>query len=337
MYRIDSSTAAAALPTPAAAGTEGYFTEGNPSTSTPATVVGQDWLNMVQEELVAVVAAAGIARDKTNNAQVIAAIQSIAKATGPGGYAVRGLVAANNPGTPATKFDAAADLVVLRNPSDGTVKIVSNTGTITNDITLANTVSNGRDQAAAFSNGSWIHFYFIWNGTSLVTRSSLNAPPTGPTLQTGETHWAYIGAVYTTGSFANVHIRGQRVYYDSQQIVVNNGSATSPTAINLSSVIPPNAAAFTVSTQYLRGISDSAGTIDIFLNMGHTSSSNTDIKSLGGVGVTNTASQTFGGPTGDVELPNVGQQYYYYMNMTSGSTPQVLQAIASYTVPNGGE
>lgn len=58
MFRIDVPTAAGVVPVPSAAGTPGYFTNGNPSTSTPSTVVDADWLNMVQEELVNVVLAA---------------------------------------------------------------------------------------------------------------------------------------------------------------------------------------------------------------------------------------------------------------------------------------
>lgn len=64
MHRIDSSTA-----TP-----DGRFTEGNPTIPVPATTVTADWLNAMQEEAIAVLAAAGIAPDKANNAQMLAAI-----------------------------------------------------------------------------------------------------------------------------------------------------------------------------------------------------------------------------------------------------------------------
>jgi hypothetical protein len=77
MYRIDNDTAAASLPTPAAAGTPGYFTEGNPSGGQPATVVDADWANAVQEELMAVVEEAGLTGDKTDNAQLLAALQAL--------------------------------------------------------------------------------------------------------------------------------------------------------------------------------------------------------------------------------------------------------------------
>lgn len=81
MYRIDDATAATSLPTPEAAGTEGYFTEGNPATGTPATKVRGSWLNMIQEELRNVVTAGGLTPSKTTYNQVLSAIKRIGQNT----------------------------------------------------------------------------------------------------------------------------------------------------------------------------------------------------------------------------------------------------------------
>ncbi|KDR25420.1 hypothetical protein [Caballeronia zhejiangensis] len=81
MFRIDDPTAATSLPTPEAAGTEGFFTEGNPTAGTPATNVRGSWLNMIQEELRAVVVAAGLTPSKTTYTQLRDAIKSM---YGPG-------------------------------------------------------------------------------------------------------------------------------------------------------------------------------------------------------------------------------------------------------------
>jgi hypothetical protein len=82
MFRIDDPTAAAALPDPEAAGTEAYFTEGNPGV-TPATLVRASWLNMIQEELRAIVIAAGLTPSKTTYNQVLSALNaSYAKLAG---------------------------------------------------------------------------------------------------------------------------------------------------------------------------------------------------------------------------------------------------------------
>lgn len=77
MYRIDNSTALATIPAPRAVGpvANGFFTNGNFSEQIPATDVDDDWLNAVQEELIAVLVAAGLTPSKTNRAQVIAAIE----------------------------------------------------------------------------------------------------------------------------------------------------------------------------------------------------------------------------------------------------------------------
>lgn len=74
MHRIDNATAAAVVPAPAAVGTPGYFTNGNPVSGTPATVVDADWLTAVQEEIVAVIVAAGTSLSKTDRGQMLTAL-----------------------------------------------------------------------------------------------------------------------------------------------------------------------------------------------------------------------------------------------------------------------
>lgn len=84
MYRIDNSTAVAIKPAKEAAGTQGYWTKGDPAQGIPATVMDQDFFNMLQGELKAILDAAGITPDKADDAQVVAAIQSLISAAGGG-------------------------------------------------------------------------------------------------------------------------------------------------------------------------------------------------------------------------------------------------------------
>jgi len=77
MYKIDHGTATAARETNEAAGTEGYFTEGNPGTGLVATVVTKDFLNGMQDELSAIVDEGGLTNDKSDSGQVLAAIKNI--------------------------------------------------------------------------------------------------------------------------------------------------------------------------------------------------------------------------------------------------------------------
>lgn len=64
MHRIDGPGATV----------DNKFTEGDPVSAVPATVVSDDWLNAVQEEIVAVILSAGLTLSKANNAQLLAAI-----------------------------------------------------------------------------------------------------------------------------------------------------------------------------------------------------------------------------------------------------------------------
>ncbi|MFC0407907.1 gp53-like domain-containing protein [Roseomonas elaeocarpi] len=77
MHRIDSAGAATSLPAPAAAGTAGYWTKGDPVSGVQATVIDPDWLNSVQEELLAVLVAGAITPSKTNRAQLLAALYGL--------------------------------------------------------------------------------------------------------------------------------------------------------------------------------------------------------------------------------------------------------------------
>ena len=75
MQRIQSIGTVNSLPEPQFSGDPGYFYGGNPATGKQATILTADWLNMIQEELLAVVAAAGIEPDALTRDQVLQAIR----------------------------------------------------------------------------------------------------------------------------------------------------------------------------------------------------------------------------------------------------------------------
>src|SRR5690349_11947222 len=78
MFRIDASGVVASLPAPASPGsTSGYFSGGNPALGQAATRVSADWLNAVQEELLAVMAAAGVTPSKTTRNQVLTSLEKL--------------------------------------------------------------------------------------------------------------------------------------------------------------------------------------------------------------------------------------------------------------------
>jgi microcystin-dependent protein len=78
MQRIRGTTTATSLPPVVGTGTIGYFQEGNPSSGQPATIVTQEFLNTVQEELCNAITGAGIALNDSSRNQLYTAITTIA-------------------------------------------------------------------------------------------------------------------------------------------------------------------------------------------------------------------------------------------------------------------
>ncbi|MBR8234593.1 hypothetical protein K6W26_23195 [Burkholderia sp. AU42008] len=130
MYQIDAPGAATSLPTPKPAGTPGYFTGGNPATGTPATILDEDWFNAVMIELINVVEAAGLSLEKTDNTQLLQALQKLSlPQAGVSCFSVKQLTAqAFSAGVPSTvnfqakqfddlnEFSLVSGLFVATNP-----------------------------------------------------------------------------------------------------------------------------------------------------------------------------------------------------------------------------
>ena len=238
------------------------------------------------------------------------------------GYSVTGLTGVNNSGAATTQYDLAASQVTLWDPDDfGTVTRTS-TGTVTNNISTAGPAANGRDQAGAFSSNSWVHFYFIWNGTTLASVSSATAPPTGPTLPSGYTHWAYLTSVRLNGStqLNSMTTRGARQFWNSfsglPNLVLNAGTAGTETAVGLTAAIPPGASSWTAFARLSGGASGATASINLYTGV--------TLQNVGAsVNVTSDASIT---------APNVSQNVFY---LVTGGTGSLTIVLTSFTIPNG--
>lgn len=76
MYQYDDPTAVSSRPAPSAAGTPGWFSDGNPSNGSVATILRAEFMNMIMAELLSVLNAAGIEPDKTQSNQLLLALRS---------------------------------------------------------------------------------------------------------------------------------------------------------------------------------------------------------------------------------------------------------------------
>lgn len=243
---------------------------------------------------------------------------------------------ANNAVTPTTQFDLNADWLMLVSPSSFLPVVRKAPGAITCNVSTAGPAANGRDQGAVFSANSWIHFYWIWNGATLATIASATAPPTGPSLPSGYTHWAYAGAVRFNGSsqLLTTYIRGNVCYYALPQTALAGGTATAETAVSLAALIPPNAMdsimvidAFMTTTagQALQGIASfrvRSGSDFYNYMLGPAAD-------LGG-----SSAQRLGAPI-ELRAPNVAQNCYYVCANTTGTSCTMSIYVNGYSVPNG--
>ncbi|WP_145576977.1 carbohydrate kinase [Yersinia alsatica] len=188
MHRIDTPTAQTDK---FGAGKNG-FTRGNPQTGVPATALDDDYFDAVQEELAGIVEATGIVLDKSNRAQVLAAIKKLIGSETDTKYLKTGnnLVEIKNAGAVAI----AATLANL-GLGDGTgrligVKVFTSSGTYT---PTAGTVSVVVEAIGAGGAGG---------GALVTTSSAISAAIGGAAGSYGKSRFTAIAAsvAITVGS-----------------------------------------------------------------------------------------------------------------------------------------
>ena len=239
-----------------------------------------------------------------------------------------------------TQYSVTSTLVQLRDPSTGGIVLARASSTLTNNTATAGPAANGRDRSTAFSDGNrFIHLYYITGpGQALATLSSTCSTTNvgggscsvngGPTLPTGYSHWAYIGAVqWGTTGFTPTEIRGKEACYRFATEVLANGVATTPTAVSLASTIASNA----LGTQ-LWGLIDATAAVTAGASISTTNL-------MGSSPFMMLGSETTGGGSmhqqmGAFWIPNVSQQIFY--SVTNASAYLKLR-VQCGRYPNGGE
>lgn len=166
MQRIDDASAAASIPTPEAAGTPGFWTEGNPGGGVPATLVRASFLNMIQEEMVGVVTASGQAPSKLNYTQLLNALKAcFAPVVGTMRNGKMSVTAASASAT------FTADEVVLETALGGLPFKLPN---FSKSINLGTTGAGGMDTGSAPASG-FVALYAIYNPQAAVFTGSISA------------------------------------------------------------------------------------------------------------------------------------------------------------------
>lgn len=321
MHRVDTATAIAALPSLNPVGTPGFFSQGSPTGSPPATVPGQDWFNSVQEELAATVLGAGIALSKSNNGQLLQAIRLMVSAAAITGSS-RKLYIGTNAALPLSRLDVSADEIIVKDT--GGVPAIIKLLSVVVDIGVVGL--NGLD-AGTEAAGTWYYVWAIANAAG-STGCILSTSTTAPTMPGGYTFKALIGVVRNevSGDFLHFRQYGKKILYNTMQSLLAAGTATVETAVNTTALIPPIAA-----TANLQG--KSRGT-DVGGGIGHTAF----IRVTTGV---NYLTRAFNGTAGSgtdsaffySQIPIVGPDIYYLLSATTGSNNQIQLDVEGYEIP----
>jgi hypothetical protein len=323
MYLYDDPTCVATLPTPGAAGTPGYFTNGSPAGGQPATILSADFMNMLMEELLNVVTAAGLTPSKTNYTQVLTAIRTLGTAAPAVGTSRNARMYVSSASSSAT---FTADEVIVETALGGqSTKVAS----ISKTINLATVGLNGMDTGTAPVN-SFVGIYLIYNPT---TQASALLATNGGALLGNVYGGANMPAGYTASALVSVwptNTAGQLVLglQTDREIKVapvtalySNIAPGSLTGLGLTSAVPLNANSV---SGYFSAASN-AGTANFGINV---ASSTTDI----GINSMNGFAGTSNAPAaGNFRLTLVTPQTIFYITAVSSGTPTFIIVVSGYT------
>jgi hypothetical protein len=148
----------------------------------------------------------------------------------------RNLIIKNNATNPNYKLDIAADEVILQNTAGKPFSVSAVNHTV--DITAAG--ANGLDTGAE-AISTWYHIWEIAKADG-TKAALLSISATAPTMPSGYTYKAYIGAIYndSSGNFIAIHQVGSRVAR-SEVAVLSSGTQTTTTSVSLASAVPTTA------------------------------------------------------------------------------------------------
>jgi hypothetical protein len=147
----------------------------------------------------------------------------------------RNLIIKNNASNPLYQVDIDADEVILQNSSN-VAKRVDNV-----NLTVSITTSGaGGIDTGSESSSTWYHIWVISDGTT--TSSLLSTSYTSPTMPSGYTYKAYLGAIYNNASSNLIQIYQQGKTASTEPITALSGAyQVSYTSFSLAAAVPPNA------------------------------------------------------------------------------------------------
>jgi len=323
MYQIDNSTAAVSQPAATAAGSAGFFTDGNPATSTPATIVPAEWLNAVMMELMNVVTASGATANKAAYSQVLTAMKGMfSPVVGSARNLVMSVASASASAT------LTADEIIVESALGGqTYRLASFSKTIN----LATTGAGGMDTGTAPVSG-YVALYAIWNPTTqtaalLAKAEGASAAPSiygGANMPSGYTASALVSVWPTNGSgqFVAGYQQDRAIDIVGATTLTTSTTQASPTALSISAYVPKSA-------KYLNGTLSASST---------SNPQNTSVivyssgAGVGTQGVNNSVNASGGVSSPFRKLGMATSQTLYYSATSTAGTPTFSISVTGYEI-----
>ncbi|ARL91031.1 hypothetical protein [Burkholderia pseudomallei] len=323
MYQIDNASAATSQPASTAAGTAGFFTDGNPATATPATIVPAEWLNSVMMELINVVNAGGVTPTKNQFNNVLTALKnSFSPVVGSARNLVMGV------GTASATATLTADEIIVETALGGQTYRLAN---FNKTINLATTGAGGMDTGSAPTSG-YVALYAIYNPTTataaLLAKNATSAVQPnvygGANMPAGYTASALVSVWPTngTGQLVVGYQADRRIQIISTAILSTSTTQASVTALSISSVVPPNARTISGTMSVSSTSSTPNTSLSFFANSAQ----------VGLQGINNSVGAAGGSSSNFIRLPLVVAQTTYYTATSSAGAPTFNATITGYEI-----
>lgn len=326
MYQIDIPSAVVTQPASTAPGTAGFFTDGNPAGGVPATILPAEWLNAIQQEMVNVLAAAGITQSKSTFNQLAAAIRSTCAPVGSS-RAVRMYVSA---------AAATATLTAYETVVENAAGLAFRISNFNQSINLATTGAGGMDTGTAPISG-YVAIYAVYNpvtgASALLAKDATSASQPdvygGANMPAGFTASALMAVWPTNGTkqFIPGFQLDRRFFFPYAQVLNTTTQQTTLTALNVSSSVPLNA-------KTCRGFSFLTTTGGVNSTMSVAGSAAAPVNGIGAqqmVGFNGTGLAFTQMPFTDVPLITP-QVIFYTANVASGTFSAAQLFLSAYDI-----
>lgn len=204
----------------------------------------------------------GASYNSGNGAWVLTSYQPATGGTAASNASVSGLSLTNNAGTPNTKVDISVARACLVSSVGAPAFVGIASATIDLTTGTVTSTANGMDGESRPASG-WVYLYAISTGSGMAGLGSLTSPLAGaPTLPSGYSYYAFLGAMYCDGS-SNL-LRSKQLGSKTQYTVtastntavppvitsgvVGTASGTAPVyaSTSISTFVPPTASKITV-------------------------------------------------------------------------------------------